>query len=487
MESSSSTAGIAGLLAVILANAIVSAMLSSLINARKQNLRELADEGSQRARRVLALSEDSTVLLSSRQFVNILAHFLAATIITLTIAQPLVGILAERNVSLGTAQLIIYPAAWLIGATIMLLFGELIPVALVASNPERLAMALVSPTAALLRLLAPIASLMLWVSNRLASSVGGRANTPYVTEEEIKTLVDAGQEEGVIEDDEKAMIYSIFQFSDKVVRELMVPRIDMVALEADTTIQNALDTIITEGHSRIPIYEESIDKIVGLLYAKDLLKLWREGGPESSQRPVREAMRPAYFVPESKRAGALLEELQTRKIHMAIVIDEYGGTAGLVTIEDLVEEIVGEIQDEYDPDEEAEYQAITDSEYLFDGGIDLDDVNELMDVDLSTEESDTLGGYVFTALGRVPLAGERFESEGLEITVESIIGRRIRKVRVKKLPPAVEGQHEPSAPQESEEAQAAVDSANANPGAGQNPKPGGSVASEQQVNSATVS
>jgi CBS domain containing-hemolysin-like protein len=168
-----------------------------------------------------------------------------------------------------------------------------------------------------------------------------------------------------------------------------------------------------------------------VLYAKDLLTRLDEA---NRQRQVREIMRPAYFVPESKRASELLEELQRQKVHMAIVIDEYGGTAGLITIEDLLEEIVGEIQDEYDPEEEAEYQQISADEYRFDAGIHLVEVNELLDVELSTEESDTLGGYIFSVLGKVPQVGESFERDGLRFTVESLDGRRIEWVRVLRLP-----------------------------------------------------
>jgi len=331
----------------------------------------------------------------------------------------------------------------------MLLFGELIPTAFASTRPEKLAMLVVGPMAVLLRLLAPVSRAMLWFSNRVASAFGGRDVASYVTEEEIKTLVDAGSEEGVIEDEEKEMIYSIFQFGDKVVREIMVPRIDIVALDADTALHQALDTVLAEGHSRIPVYEGAIDSICGLLYAKDLLVVWQ--GNQSKDRKVREIMRPAYFVPESKKAGSLLQELQERKIHMAIVIDEYGGTAGLVTIEDLVEEIVGEIQDEYDSDEEAEYEKITDDEYLFDAGIHLGDVNELLNVHLPDEESDTLGGYVLNVLGRIPLAGEVFREDNLEIKVEVITGRRIRKVRVRRLPPPVEHPGESDEDHKSEE------------------------------------
>jgi putative hemolysin len=429
-----STAGIVGLIALIVVNAVVSAAHAALVNARKQQLKDLADLGDRRAQRALDICEDATRLLTSRQFVGIILRFLAAGLLTVTVAQPLVPQLVAVGVNYDIARLIVYPLVWIVGAVVMLVFGELIPAAFASTRPERLAMVIVGPMTLLLNVLSPITRSLLWFSNRVASIFGGRNTTPYVTEEEIKTLVDAGSEEGVIEDEEKEMIYSIFQFGDKVAREVMVPRIDMVALDADSALQQALDLVLDEGHSRIPVYDGSIDRIIGLLYAKDLLVVWRDN--QSKERKVREIMRPAYFVPESKKAGSLLEELQQRKIHMAIVIDEYGGTAGLVTIEDLVEEIVGEIQDEYDPDEEAEFEKIGDDEYLFDASIHLDDVNKLLDVHLPDEESDTLGGFVLTTLGRVPLGGEVFQAKDLEIKVESMTGRRIRKVRVRRLPPA---------------------------------------------------
>jgi CBS domain containing-hemolysin-like protein len=256
---------------------------------------------------------------------------------------------------------------------------------------------------------------------------------PFITEEEIKTLVDAGEEGGVIEEDEKRMIYSIFEFGDTLVREVMVPRIDVVAVEVNSRLSDALAVIIQAGHSRIPVYEESIDHIRGLLYAKDLLVLWRDG---QMDRPLKDLLRPAYFVPESKKAVDLLADLQQRKIHLAIVVDEYGGTAGLVTLEDLIEEIVGEIRDEYDINEEEIYQQVGENEYIFDAGIDLDDLNRLLDADLSTEDSDTLGGYVFSKLGKVPVEGERIEDGSLQMEVLSVDDRRIRKIRLTKVPPA---------------------------------------------------
>jgi putative hemolysin len=424
--------GLLAFFVLVILNGVIATAHSALINARKQQLRTWSDEGNIPAKRALALSDSSTRLLASRQFMSVLLHMCAAGLLTAWVALPFTEQLIASGTQVATARALVYSLTWTLGAVTMLVFGELLPDVIASANPERLAMSLVAPMGVLLALTAPASRVMKWLSSRIAAPFGTRGMS-YVTEEEIKTLVDAGQEEGVIEDEEKEMIYSIFQFGDKVVREIMIPRIDIVAIEATTSLRRAVEVSLSKGHSRLPVYEETIDKVIGLLYARDLLKMLGSGG--NLERPVRDVMRPAYYIPESKRAGDLLAELQERKIHMALVIDEYGGTAGLVTIEDLLEEIVGDIQDEYDPDEEAEYEQITPDEYVFDAGISLTDVNRLMDVELPTDESDTLGGLIFSSLGKVPLAGESFNAESLEIKVESIIGRRIRKVRVRRLSP----------------------------------------------------
>jgi CBS domain containing-hemolysin-like protein len=426
------SAGLLIFLVLVGLNALLAAAHSGLVNAHKPALRELADGGDKRAKRVLDISEDATRLLTSRQFVAVILHFFASGILTLAIGRPLAINLSEL-INPDTARLLIYPSVWVLGSLVMLLFGEMIPQSMAASYPESVAMVASGPMASLLKVASPVSHVAQWLRTRVSAVMGGRVKAPYVTEEEIKTLVDAGSEEGVIEDEAKEMIYSVFQFGDKVAREIMVPRIDIVALDAKTTLQEALDTVVAEGHSRIPLFEETVDKIVGVVYAKDLLAVLHKDS--NKDRRVREIMRTAYFIPESKKAGSLLQEMQQRKVHMAIVIDEYGGTAGLITIEDLVEEIVGEIQDEYDSDEEADYVKVNDDEYLFDASINLRDVNELMHAALSEEENDTLGGYVLRILDKVPLGGEQFQSDGLEIKVESVIGRRIRKVRVRRLPP----------------------------------------------------
>jgi CBS domain containing-hemolysin-like protein len=291
----------------------------------------------------------------------------------------------------------------------------------------------------LIPVLGPLVSVLgpVGLALRRVANVGAlapaSARSGLVTEEEIKTLVDAGEEGGAIEVEEKEMILSIFQLSDTLAREVMVPRIDIVAFEAEATVDDATRTLIDTGHSRAPVYSGTIDHVVGLLYGKDILASQHAGGG-AGQR-VRDIMRPAIFVPEAKKVDDLLEEMQARRVQMVIVVDEYGGTAGLVTLEDIVEEIVGEIRDEYDVAEETPYQALPDGAYLLSGGIDLDDVNELTGSHLAKDSSETLSGLIYSQLGRVAAAGDVLETGGLRLKVEQVLGRRIRKVHAVRLEP----------------------------------------------------
>jgi CBS domain containing-hemolysin-like protein len=255
-----------------------------------------------------------------------------------------------------------------------------------------------------------------------------------ITEDELITLVDASEQNGVIEEGEREMIRAIVKLGTTLAREIMVPRIDMVALDVETPLPEAVDILLGTGFSRVPVYEDSVDNIIGLLYAKDLIKLWRGG--EQSAGSLREVhLREPYFVPEAKKVDELLTEMQSSRMHMAIVVDEYGGVAGLVTLEDIIEEIFGEIQDEYDENEERPYQVLEDGSYLFRGRIDLDDFNELMDAHLPVDEADTLGGFLYMRFGHVPEAGEQWQEDGVLLTVEEVSGRRIRKVRAQAVTP----------------------------------------------------
>jgi len=412
------------LLLLLAVYALVSLIYSALTNIRQTPMREQAENGSVRARRVLRLLDNLVRLNITHQFTLLLLNFAVAVVATLMVAQPIIA--ADPGVSPTVVYLLVLAGTVLV----TLLFGQLIPAAIGSAYADMLALGLSGAATLWVSVFTPVVIVLMATGQAIAGLFGGDPLAASVTEEEIMTLIDAGQKEGTIEDEEKAMIFSVLQFGETMVRELMVPRIDIVAVEINTPLEAALAKFVETGHSRLPVYDEKIDNIEGLLYAKDLLALWHDGGPKP--RGIRELMRPAYFVPESKRADLVLKEMQHNKIHLAVVVDEYGGTAGIVTIENLIEEIVGDIQDEYDLEEEEEYIQISEDEYTVDASMDLDDFNELLHVNLPTEDSDTLGGYIYSQLGRVPTAGEELDDQEhlLMLRVESVEGRRIRKVHV---------------------------------------------------------
>jgi len=253
-------------------------------------------------------------------------------------------------------------------------------------------------------------------------------NVPAVTDETLRDWVSLEQAEGMLEKGEREMIYSIFQFSETLTKEIMVPRMDVLALDIESTISHARQEFINAGHSRVPVYEDVIDNIVGLLYAKDLLAITDDDATIASKRKL---LRTAYFVPETKKVDELLTEMQSRGVHLALVVDEYGGFAGVVTLEDIVEEIVGEIRDEYDTGEEQLYTQISDNEFFILGRATIDEFNEITGAELSDEYADTLGGYLYGQIGRVPEPGEMVISDGIEFVIEQVQARRILNVKVR--------------------------------------------------------
>jgi putative hemolysin len=424
-----------GLIAVVLlviVTGVLSAAKSAIVNLRQTRISQLVDEHRDKAQLVGRLAEDATGLLATFQLCTAFTGALATAIGVLTLVSPLQTTLARAAV----LEPISVPLSAGIVVTLvtlaLVILGVLAPEAVGAAKAEGIAFSVARPVAVLAFLVSPIIELVVRISNGVSRLMGGEPlrAIPFITEEEIMTMVDAGQEVGAIEEDEKEMIYSVFALANTLAREVMVPRIDIVALEVKTSVDEALDVAIRAGHSRIPTYEDSIDNIVGVLYAKDLLELWRD-----KRNPVslRDVLRTPYFVPESKAVDALLEEMQQRKVHMVIVVDEYGGTAGVVTLEDIVEEIVGEIQDEYDAEEPIVEQA-GEGEFIFNARVDLDDVNRLMETAFPTEMGDTLGGFIYSQLGKVPVPGETVRFDGLVIEVLSVTGRRIRRVRVSREP-----------------------------------------------------
>lgn len=329
----------------------------------------------------------------------------------------------------------------------LLIWGEIIPKIYAKHHAEQVAPRVIG-TLNLLYIFPfkPIIAACLWISNAMVRLFGGKASKegPFLTADDIKMLIEVSEKEGVLEEEEREMIHSIIEFGDIIAKEVMIPRTDMVRLAADTTLEESLETVVAAGHSRIPIYEERIDNIIGILYAKDLLAFWQravkqkepDGGraqvPELQEKQfdLRALIRPPTFAPETKKVSELLREFKQQRTHMAIVVDEYGGTAGLVTIEDVLEEIVGEIQDEYDREGEL-YRKIAEGRYEVDARISLCDLENDLGISLPEgEDFETLSGFISVVAGRVPEVGQTVEFENYKMTILEGDERHIERVRI---------------------------------------------------------
>jgi putative hemolysin len=420
---------------LLLGNAFFALAETALISIRHSWVRMLMEQKHRLAHHLMALKEEPTRFLSTVQVGVTLLGFLASAVAATNLAMPLYRLLKPLE-SFVEAQLLYglsVVVVTLLTGFASIIFGEIVPKSIAVTYPERIALAVAMPMVFLDKLLAPPVWLVNAITRLILKPLGIQPQrlAPVVSEEELRVLVEAGEEQGVIEEQEKEMIQSIFEFTDTIAREVMTPRVDMKCLPVTATPQEAIELIRKSGHSRIPVYEGSVDNILGVLHAKDLLRLC-EGA--SLKFSLREVMRPAYFVPESKRVVELLQELRRRRMHLAIVQDEYGGTAGLVTLEDLVEEIVGEIQDEYDVEPEEPVQLLPDGSLLIDARMHLDDVSELLRTPLESEEFDTLGGFVFGLLGHQPSEGEVVTANGWQLRVHAVEGHRIRTVHAIPLP-----------------------------------------------------
>ncbi len=388
---------------------------AALANARPANLMVYSEQRTSAVDRTMALLQKPRLGVALRTAVMLMHFLLAAAAVVC--AQTLIP-----GQGLSTLAIFLVLLFFILVLTLEAgLEGRIL------RDPERWALNLAWLGAFLNTLLTPITAPML----SLLSYGSNRKNAAVVTESDLRSWVEEGSpSQGSLEQGERQMIYSIFRFGQTLAREIMVPRIDIIAVEVSTLLAEAVEAMTESGHSRIPVYEETVDNIVGLLYAKDLLKV--ERSPETIISSMRGLLRPAYYVPEAKKVDELLTEMQSQRIHMAMVVDEYGGIAGLVTLEDILEEIIGEIQDEYDQAEEMLYQEVGPDEYVFQGRIDLGDFNDVMGSHLSKESAETLGGFIYGEMGRVPLDGETVEVDGLVLTVEQVLGRRIRKVRARR-------------------------------------------------------
>ncbi len=381
--------------------------------------------------RALALEEEdrkgaarlASMLERPERTLNVL---LLLVLVSQMTSASLLGVLLEG--SFGGAGLVI---GLVLQIVVYFVIGEVAPKTYAIQHPERAALAL-TPFLWAISNFPPLRMLsrgLIGLANVLLPGRGLKQG-PFVTEEDLRTMADVAADEEVIEREERRLIHSIFEFGDTVVREVMVPRPDMIAIEADATMEEAISLAIDAGFSRFPCYAETTDDIVGLVYLRDLVQQARSG---AGRRPVRVAVRDAVFVPEQKRADALLREMRTEKFHMAMVVDEHGGTAGLVTLEDLIEEIVGEITDEFDV-EPPGVEALADGGFRVPGRTPMDEVSEAVGRELPDTEWDTVAGLLFNLLGHVPIPGETARFEGFEFRAELVDGRRIRSVVITPMP-----------------------------------------------------
>mgnify|MGYP003825549865 CR=1 FL=1 len=394
---------------------VTSAAKSSFTHARLPWLFSLDVENLAKVDKTIALMEKQGLRTALRLGL-VISHFLLAGFTVL---------LLDRGTNIGQAWLIMLILFVVMAAVTAL---EFVLERNILAAPEKAAVRWTGTAGVIDFFTSPLTKLMMSLLGDYAEKV-----TLSVTDENLRDWVEQEQPESTLDQGEREMIYSIFQFSETMTKDIMVPRMDVLALNVNTTIREARQEFITAGHSRVPVYDDTIDNVIGLLYAKDLLVVVDGDDCIANQQHL---IRPAYFVPEAKKVDELLTEMQSRGVHMALVVDEYGGVAGVVTLEDIVEEIVGEIRDEYDTGEVNLYEHLDDGSFLIQGRATIDEFNEILGSHISDEFADTLGGYIYGQLGRVPQPGEMVFSDGFEFTVEEVVARRILTVRVKKVDPA---------------------------------------------------
>lgn len=421
------------LFALILVNAFFAMSEIAIISLNDTKIERLAEEGDKKAKKIMKLTENSSNFLSMIQIGVTLAGFLTSASAADSFAPLITAAVAPY---VNPALLGVIDTASLIVITIVisyfsLVLGELVPKKIAMQKAESISCKIVGFLLVFMKVTKPFVKVLAFSTNTIVRLFGidPSADEEQVTEEEILMMVDVGEEKGVIENTQAEMINNIFELDDIDAGDIMTHRVDMAAVEADEPVSEVLKVAIEEGYSRIPVYDDDPDNIVGMVYIKDLLEYVGKELPGA--KSIREVMREAYFVPETKKCGKLFAEMSENHIQMAIVVDEYGGTAGLVTLEDIVESIMGNIQDEYD-DETEEIAKINDTTFTVEGNTDIDEVDELVGAELPQEDYDTLAGFIISRLGYLPKDGDldTVEFENLKFTVLSVEDRRIAKVRI---------------------------------------------------------
>lgn len=397
---------------LLLISAFFSAAETSFMSLSKIRVRCMLDENIKGAKLVERLVENPSKLIGTilvgNNIVNISASALATALA--------IGLFKGNAVAISTVVMTI----------LILVFSEITPKSLAAQNAEKVALIISKPLSLIIIVINPIVIIITKVTNFLIRILGGKIDkdTPYITEDELKSIVNVSHEEGVLETEEKQMIYNVFEFGDLQIKDVMIQRTDISAIEVSSDFNKIMRIIKKEKYSRYPIYEDNFDNIIGIMNVKDLIYI----DQTTENFNIVDYMREPYFTYEFKRITEFFKEMKNNRVHMAIVIDEYGGTAGIVTLEDLIEEIVGEIEDEYDGVEK-EVEKINEKEYVVDGSTKIAFINGFLGLNMEFEDFDSLGGFIMGELGRLPKVGEVVNYENIKFTVDSVSKHRIKKIR----------------------------------------------------------
>jgi putative hemolysin len=410
------------LFVLVVLSALFALSETAIISVSRLKVKHLVEQKAKGSKSLQKLNENPSRLLGVVLIGNNVVNIGASALVTYMIIEYMAKIgFGNGSISVGIATGIM--------SFVILVFGEIVPKTVALRNPNRVALAAAPLIDLLASAIKPLIQFLSWVSAPFIGLFGAKMprQGPFLSRDEIKLLLTVSENEGELEEEEQAMISSIFEFGSTVAREVVTPKPDMVCIEVNSGLKNAVDLMIESGHSKIPVYEGSLDNILGVVYAKELLKLVNHGNEQNAT--IRDYLRPVLMIPESKKVGELLHQMQAARMHIAITVDEYGTTTGLITIEDLMEEIIGEVHDEFEKEEKA-FEQMDNDIWIVDARQRVSDVNKELDIKIPEGEYDTLSGFVFSLLGKLPIVGDEVKYDDILISVERIHKRRITKVKI---------------------------------------------------------